>query len=229
MMAENRNNQVRAAAFYDVDGTLVDSNVIYVYLYYALRMQKISDRLGRLLRAAFFSPAYAVAEVASRTLFNKMFYNNYRGMEHERLVLMGREVAEEALLTHLYGDARKRVDKAREMGLVQVIVSGSLDMIMEPFAEILGIDRVLANKLEFENGRATGRLIPPVLASKNKKTVIEAFAREENIDLTRSYAFGDSRYDLPMLECVGFPCAVNPDKELEQIARERGWPVVPFA
>lgn len=225
MMDENR----RAAVFYDVDGTLVNSNVVTAYLYYAMRLPKLTERMRRLMRAAMLTPVYVAAELTNRGLFNRLFYANYKGIAHERLRLMGREAAEKAFLPNMYREARKRVRKAREMGLTQVIVSGALDMIMEPFAKELGIDYVIANRLEFADNKATGKLIPPILAGNEKKTAIERFAREHNIDLSRSYAFGDSRADLPMLESVGFPCFVNPGDELARIAGERAWPVLHFA
>ena len=221
--------ELRPAAFYDVDGTLVETNIVHVYLYYAMRLPKLKERLGRMLRFAFLSPAYAVAELMSRALFNRFFYTSYRGIPRERLTVMGRELAEQALMLHLYADARKRIRQANEMGLMQVIVSGSLDSVMLPFAGRLGFDHVIANRLEFEEDRATGRLVPPVLAGPQKRRVIEDFARDYNVDLTRSYAFADSYSDLAMLEAVGFPCAVNPDQKLRTIAEERGWPILAFA
>ena len=228
-MSLDENKSSRAAVFYDVDGTLVNSNIITAYLYYAMRLPKLTERMRRLSRAAMMAPVYAAAELTNRGLFNKLFYANYKGIPHERLRLMGREAAEKAFLPNTYREARKRIRKAREMGLTQVIVSGALDMIMEPFAKELGIDYVIANRLEFSDGKCTGKLIPPVLAGKEKQTAVERFAREHNIDLSRSYAFGDSRADLPMLESVGFPCVVNPGQELERIANERAWPVLNFA
>lgn len=219
----------RAAVFYDVDGTLVNSNVITAYLYYAMRLPKLSERMRRLSRAAAMAPIYAAAELTNRGLFNRLFYANYKGIPHERLRLMGREAAEKAFLPNMYREARKRVRKARDMGLTQVIVSGALDMIMEPFAKEVGIDYVLANRLEFANDKATGKLIPPILAGDEKKKAVERFARQHNIDLSQSYAYGDSLADIPMLETVGFPCVVNPGDELAKLAGERAWPVLHFA
>ncbi len=219
----------RIAAFYDVDGTLVDSNIVYAYLYYALRLPKISDRLKRISRAALLSPVYIAAELFNRSAFNRLFYANYKGLPFERLRLMGREVAEKAFIPHLYADARSRIRTAKEQGIVQVIVSGALDLVMEPFAAELGIDHVIANRLEFQDNVATGRLLPPVLAGEEKRKAVQTFARENDIDLSLSYAFGDSKADLGMLESVGFPCVVNPGKNLESIAAERGWTALAFS
>lgn len=229
MASASANGAPRPAVFYDVDGTLVDSNIVYAYIYFALRTPKISERMGRILRAALFSPVYAAAELTNRQTFNRLFYANYKGMAVERLRLMGREVVERALLPNMYAEGKKRIEKARELGLVQVIVSGSLDIVMDPFAEQTGVDHVIANRLEYEGGVATGQLLSPVLAGDAKRYAMEEFALQHNIDLSRSYAFADSRYDLPMLECVGFPVAVNPEPKLARIAADRQWPSAAFA
>lgn len=218
----------RIAVFYDVDGTLVRSNIIHVYFYYTLRLPKLSDAFRKSLMLALFSPVYALTDMVNRSLFNKLFYKNYKSIPLERIRLMADELVREALLPNLYADARKRIEKAKEAGLVQVLVTGSIDTVMKPFADMLGIDHVIANQLEFENGHATGRLLPPVLAGKEKGQVMKEFAEEHNIDLSKSYAFADSKADLAMLEAVGFPCAVNPDDRLRKIAEESGWPVLKF-
>ncbi|MBI3395377.1 MAG: HAD-IB family hydrolase [Spirochaetia bacterium] len=199
----------KAAIFYDVDGTLIQSNIVYVYIYYALRLPKLGDKFRKMLVAALFSPVYAVVDMMNRGLFNK--------------------IVREALLPNVYADAMKRIQKAREMGLTQVLITGSLDVVMEPFAHALGIDHVIANRLEFQDGEATGRLIPPVLAGSEKLKAMQDFAIKHNIDLSLSYAFADSKSDADLLERVGFPCAVNPDSGLRTIAEAGGWPVLNFS
>lgn len=221
-MNENR------AVFYDVDGTLVSSNIIYVFVYYTLRLPRLGDKFRRLLQALLLSPAYLLTEKFNRGLFNRLFYANYRGMDYERLQLMGDDIAREVLLPNLYHEARGRIRRAREMGLTQVIVSGSLDFVLEPFAKELGIEHVIANRLEFDGGKATGKLIEPLVAQDNKRRLMEEFAARHGIDMGRSYAFSDSFSDREMLKAVGFPVAVNPGPKLEQRCREEGWAVSAF-
>lgn len=218
----------RAAVFYDVDGALVDSRIVYAYIYFALRLPRLRERVGRVLRASALSPVYAFSDLMQRPFAARLFYSNYKGLPVERLRLMGREVVERAILPNLYSEARKRIDQARQMGLVQVFVSSGLDFIVEPLAAELGVEHVIANRLEFKNGEATGRLLEPVLSGDEKRRAVETFAREHALDLPHSYAFGDSRTDLPMLEATGFPCVVNPEPRLEEIASERGWPILQF-
>jgi len=226
MSAEQK--KTRGAVFYDVDGTLVDTNIVFVYVQYALRLQGIGKRFKKFLRSSLYAPFYVTAELLSRSLFNRVFYSNYRGIREEGLRILGREIVRDAVLPRLYEDARARIEKAASMDLPQVIVSGSLDYVLEPLAEALGIEYVIANRLEIRDGKATGKLLGPVIAGEGKRVAMREFAREQGIDLSRSYAFADSRADLQMLEAVGFPCAVNPDPFLRSRSEERGWPILRF-
>ncbi|MCE9599948.1 MAG: HAD-IB family hydrolase [Spirochaetia bacterium] len=219
----------KAAVFYDVDGTLVHTNILHVYIYYALRLPKISEKARKLLMIMLFTPLYVLMEQMSRVIFNKLFYKNYKGIPEERLRILGRELVRDGLMPNVYRDALDRIKQAKKMKLTQVLVSGSLDFVMEPFAKEIGVDHVLSNSLEMKAGVATGALIPPVLPGKERLKLMKDFAARENIDLSKSYVFADSKFDLEMLEAVGFPVAVNPDNKLKKIAAQRGWPIVSFA
>ncbi len=96
---------------------------------------------------------------------------------------------------------------------------------MEPLAGVIGGASVLAARLEERAGRFTGRLIGgPVIAEEKRRRMLE-FADRSQIDLRQCHAYGDSSADLPMLESVGFPHAVNPDRKLRAVARKRDWPI----
>lgn len=219
----------RSAVFYDVDDTIVDGRLLYSYLYFAMRMPRISERMSRLLRTALLSPVYAATRSFDRALFQRIFYSSYKGMAVERLRLLGRELVDAALLPQVYGEAKRRIELARAQNRLQIFVSAWPDFIVQPLAAALEVDHVIANRLEFVNGVASGRLAPPLLIGEEKRRAVEQFAREHGIDLLNSYCFADSRNDQAMLEAVGFPCAVNADQVLEEMARERAWPSLVFA
>jgi HAD superfamily phosphoserine phosphatase-like hydrolase len=107
-----------------------------------------------------------------------------------------------------------------------VVVSGALDITIKPLLEHLGIEDYAANRLEFVDGRATGRLIPPVMASATKASWIRSYAEREKISLSDCYCYADSLSDLPMLSIVGHPTATNPDLRLRTTALRHDWPVV---
>ena len=99
--------------------------------------------------------------------------------------------------------------------------------MVEPIGEMLGADRVVATRMEIVDGKYTGE-IDFYAYGENKATAIRELADEHGYDLARCYAYSDSVTDLHMLEAVGHPYAVNPDKDLRKDARERGWPVLVF-
>ena len=111
-----------------------------------------------------------------------------------------------------------------------VLVTGSIDFIIAPLACALGVDHVIANTLEVEKDRSTlkftGRLVGAPVADEEKRTRILAWADDNDVDLQKSHAYGDSAADLPMLECVGNPHAVSPCDRLRARAEKAGWPIL---
>ncbi len=209
-------------AFYDMDGTLVSSNVIHQYAWYARR----SAEAWRIPRLWISFPLFA-AEFFSRRLFNLVFFRQYRGLERAWLEAVSAEMFRAVLQPATFRGARALVERDRAEGYRTVLLTGSLDFAVAPFAEWLGIDRVLAARLEFDqHGRATGRLLPPVMASHEKATALRGLLAEYNVSSANARGYSDSTSDLPMLEAVGQPAAVNPSRGLRKEAVRRGWPVL---
>jgi HAD superfamily hydrolase (TIGR01490 family) len=109
------------------------------------------------------------------------------------------------------------------------IVSASPQAIVEPLAASLGMTGAIGTKGEIIDGHYTGNLDGPFVYGPGKAKAIEKLASDRGYDLALCYAYSDSISDLPMMEAVGHPVAVNPDSELAAVARQRGWPVVIFA
>jgi HAD superfamily phosphoserine phosphatase-like hydrolase len=107
-----------------------------------------------------------------------------------------------------------------------VVVTGALDISIQPLLRHLGIEEYVANRLEFVDGVATGRLIPPVMASSTKASWIRIFAEREGLSLSECFCYADSMSDLPMLSMVGHPTATNPDLRLRSTALRHDWPVL---
>ncbi len=107
-----------------------------------------------------------------------------------------------------------------------MLVSGGFDFDLGPFVRAFGFDDLLSNRLEFDSGVATGRVIAPLLAEQEKVRAIQRYCAEYNVEAACAKAYSDSFSDLPMLEAVGSPAAVNPDRRLRQVATERNWPVL---
>jgi phosphoserine phosphatase len=100
--------------------------------------------------------------------------------------------------------------------------------VVEPIGAMLGVDHVIATTLVVDDGRYTGD-VDFYAYGPNKAVAMRALAEERGYDLSASYAYSDSETDVPMLEAVGHPYAVNPDKALRRLADENGWPVLVFA
>jgi HAD superfamily hydrolase (TIGR01490 family) len=145
-------------------------------------------------------------------------------MSEDRLLLLAEEAFKNVLLPSLYPAAKALVEQNLRAGHRIILISGSLDWIMQHLAKHLGAHEIIANRLEMKDRVATGKLLKPVVAGPEKARLIREHARANGHDLDECYAFSDSYSDLPMLSVVGHPAAVNPDKRLSLLAKAYSWP-----
>ncbi|MDQ3755774.1 MAG: HAD family phosphatase [Acidobacteriota bacterium] len=215
-----------AAAFYDLEGTLVSTNLVHTLGFYARNQQGLWRTFRKSTATLLSIPVFAVTDQYSRKVFNDLFFKRYKGETEDRLRFFSDKLFEEVLKPAVYPGAFDLIEKSRSLGLRQVVVTGALDFSVKPLMEHLGIKDYAANRLEFVNGVATGRLLPPVLAAATKASWIRIFAERESINLSDSYAYSDSMSDLPMLSIVGHPAVINPDMRLRQTALHHDWPIL---
>ena len=128
----------------------------------------------------------------------------------------------------VYDEAVTLIEEHHRAGRDVIIVSASGAEIVEPIGELLGVEDVIASRLAVRGGRYTGEIQFYAYAD-NKADAMRVLAARRGYDLARSHAYSDSVTDLPMLEAVGHPHVVNPDRELRRLARDRGWPVLAFS
>ncbi|HEX8127927.1 MAG TPA: HAD family phosphatase [Pyrinomonadaceae bacterium] len=215
-----------AAAFYDLEGTLVSTNLVHTLGFYARNQQGVLRSLRKTATTVLSLPLFAATDQYSRKVFNDLFFKRYKGETEDRLRFFADELFETVLKPAVFPGAFELIEKSRSLGLRQVVVTGALDFSVEPLMKYLGIEIYVSNRLEFVNGIATGRLLPPVLAAATKASWIRNYAEQESINLSESYAYTDSMSDLPMLSIVGHPAAVNPDMRLKQTALHHDWPIL---
>ncbi len=215
-----------AAAFYDLEGTLVSTNLVHTLGFYSRNQQSLLKSVKKSTATLLSIPLFAAADAYSRMVFNELFFKRYKGESEDRLRFFADELFEEVLKPAIFPGAYELIEKSRSLGLRQVVVTGALDWSVDPLMKHLGIEDYVANRLEFVNGIATGRLLPPVLAAATKASWIRTFAEREGLSLSDSYAYSDSMSDLPMLSIVGHPAAVNPDMRLRQTALHHDWPIL---
>ena len=213
-----------AASYFDVDGTLVSTNLVHPTLFYILNQGTPVQTAMRFGRALLKAPAMGLSELADRRMFNELLYSSYDGMSEDRLVLLAEEVFEKVIRPSIFPAARDLVRKNLDRGNVVVLISGALDFIVRRLADHLGAQEIIANRLEMKDEFATGKLEKPVVAGPEKARLIREHARAHGHDLDDCYAFSDSYSDLPMLSVVGHPAAVNPDPRLRLLAKAYSWP-----
>ena len=214
------------AAFYDVDGTLVRTNIIHTYAYYAMNSGSVRHILGRTLGLASKLPSFGALDAIDRKVFNEYFYRAYAGLSEDRLVTLGEDMLEDVLRPALYPQARDLISEARRAGCRIVLVTGALDFTILPLARELGADEVIANKMQFVGGVATGKVIPPIIEGANKAHAMRAYCKKHDLALDLCHAYSDSASDYAMLSMVGRPTAVNPDLRLRALARAYRWPIL---
>jgi HAD superfamily hydrolase (TIGR01490 family) len=211
------------AAIFDVDGTLVGSNVVSYYAW--LKTREMPPAMRPLWIAGFLTkiPYYWALDKVSRAHFNRAFYKNYAGWSPVRARHLGQESFPGFTLSRIYPDALATLRKHKAAGHRVVLLSGALDFVLDPLRDLA--DDVLSASLQEEDGHFTGEISGPPVAGEARARMLASFARRRNIDLSRSYAYADAISDLPMLEAVGNPVAVNPDRRLLAAAKDRGWQI----
>lgn len=215
-----------AASYFDVDGTLVKTNLVHPTLYY-LRNQGTPLKTARHLgRALIKAPAMIAAELRDRRMFNELLYSAYAGVSEDRMEVLSEEVFEDVLKPNLFPYARDLIAQSKRAGQKVVLISGALDCVLKHLADYLEADDVIANHLEMKDRIATGKIRQPVVAGPTKARLIREHARQHGYDLDECYGYSDSYSDVPMLSVVGRPAAVNPDARLRTLAKAYDWPVL---
>lgn len=218
-----------AASYFDVDGTLVTTNLVHPTLFYLQNQPTPLHTIAKMGRALLKAPWMALAEMKDRRLFNEMLFSSFEGMSEDRLLLLAEETFEKVMKPKLYKGARDLVQTSLDKGHEVVLVSGALDFLMMLLKDHLGATGIIANRLEIHDRFATGKLLRPVVAGPEKARLIREHARAGGHDLDECFAYSDSYSDVPMLSVVGHPAAVNPDRKLTQLAEAYHWPIIHLA
>ena len=216
------------AAFFDLDRTIIPGSSMSDFGFAAWRAG-IIDPLAvwpDLAKGAVFNWIGESDSVTDRTLPRIM--STLAGHSRQELLELRGPLVEQ-MLDEARPETLRLLELHRRMGRDCYIVSASAIELVEKLAEELGFTGAIATEAEVVDGVYTGELAAPFRHGEGKAQAIADLAAEKNYDLSLSFAYGDSYHDLPMLELVGIPIAVNPDPKLADIAFERGWPVVQFA
>jgi HAD superfamily hydrolase (TIGR01490 family) len=212
------------ASYFDVDGTLVGTNLVHPTVFYLLNQATPFQTVKKLGRALVRAPQMALAELVDRRTFNELLFASYEGTSEDRLILLADEAFEKVIRPSMFKSSLDLIQKSRDAGHEIVLVSGALDVILRLVADYVGGATTIGNRLEIKEGIATGKLLKPVIAGPEKARAIRDHARANGHDLDECFAFSDSYSDVPMLSVVGHPAAVNPDRRLALLAKAYAWP-----
>jgi HAD superfamily hydrolase (TIGR01490 family) len=214
------------ASFFDVDGTLVRTNLLHPTFFYLANQPNPLRSLGALARAAIGAPRMAIAEMLDRRRFNELLFAVYEGISQDRLHILADEAFDTVIKRALYPGAADLVQRCRAHGHDVILVSGALDFLMDRLVKHVGATGHISNRLEIKDGYATGKLLRPIVAGPEKARLVREWARDRDVDLGECFAYSDSYSDVPMLSVVGHPCVVNPDLRLGKLASTYAWPVI---
>lgn len=217
----------RSAAFFDLDKTVIAKSS-------TLAFGKPFYKGGLVNRRAVLKSSYAqfvyLLQGADATQMDRM--RDYlktlcAGWSVEQVSAIVAETLHDLIDPLVYDEAVALFDEHHAAGRDVVIVSSSGEEVVRPIGQMLGVDRVVATRMVVEGGLYTGD-IAFYAYGEGKAEAMRELAAEHGYDLSASYAYSDSVTDLPMLEVVGHPTAVNPDKALRKVAADRDWPVSAF-
>jgi HAD superfamily hydrolase (TIGR01490 family) len=218
----------RHLAAFDLENTLIASNVVASYSWLATRRLPREDRLRFVARTLAEAPSLLALDRKDRSDFLRMFYRRYEGASVEQLEADSAEMFSDLILAKSFPAAIRRVREHRALGHRTVLITGALDFAIAPLRPLFD-DIVCASLAVDDDGTYIGELtaVPPT--GEARAQAMADFAAANGFDLAESVAYADSTSDLPMLEAVGFPVAVNPETRLAALARKRGWLVEHFA
>jgi len=214
---------VAAAAFFDIDHTLIAGDSGMLFIRFLLARGEL--RRHHLARPLYYTLLHRLNLLDIDGLFDR-YAESVRGQAHAAMTALCGAYFETYVLPAVYPHMATVVRQHQARGDVVVLLSSATNYVAEPLAHHLGIEHLLVNRLPVHDGHLTGEASRPLCYGAGKRYWAERFATEQGIDLGQSYFYADSASDLPALAVVGFPRAVNPDRLLRRHARRRGWPIV---
>jgi HAD superfamily hydrolase (TIGR01490 family) len=222
MHAEGQSRAGVAAAFFDLDGTLITANSASLWM----RAERRAGRLGwrQLVEGALYLALYRVHSLDMPRLMRKAL-ETIRGRSEGEIEQRIREWFRADVLPLVAPGARPAVERHRARGDLLVLVTSASVYEAALVAREFGLDAFLATGYEVVDGRFTGDVRLPLCYGEGKVVLVEVLADERGIDLGRSWFYTDSFTDEPLLRRVGHPRVVNPDPRLRRLARREGWPV----
>ncbi len=210
-------------AVFDLEQTLINSNVVESYAWLATRHLSPVRRARLSLELIAEGPHLLAVDRRDRGDFLRSFYRRYEGAPADQVRRDCWELFSDLILTRAFPDAIQRVRQHRALGHKTLLITGALDFVIAPLEPLF--DEIVCARLGEREGRFTGELVETPPTGEARALLVERWAAGFGLGPDAIVAYADSTSDLPMLEAAGHPVAVNPEPKLAAIARRRGWPV----
>ena len=220
------NDKSNIAAFFDFDETLIDINsskVGFKWLY----ENKLLSRWF-ILKVIISGLLYETNLISEKRMADGMVIF-YKGKKLSFFAERAEEFYNELLKPHLVPVVLEKLKYHKKQGHIIVIVSGSIRYYLEPVAKDLGIDHLVCTELEeASDGLLTGKPKGQICLGKNKRLMTTGLVKKLNINLNKSFAYGNSQADIEMLKMVGNPVAVEPNAPLKKVAIQNNWSILNY-
>jgi len=218
-----------SAVFFRVEGAIVSPGAMSLAAYFAANGSGFRSRFLKLGQVALTAPLYQVLGQSDRVMANRLAYLPLRNMSQDRIEELADEYFEDVLAERILEGGLELIRKARRESQRVVLISDNISQVIDPLVKRLRhVDDHICNRLEFRGGKATGKLLPPIVGGHDSGRWAESYAAEHGLDLSLSKAFAAHGPDLLLMTKVGEPCAVNPDFTLRRAARDADWPVMDY-
>ena len=212
----------RHVVAFDLENTLISSNVVESYSFLASRRLNTPERVRYVLRTLAEAPTLQAVDRKDRTDFLRFFYRRYEDAPVSQIEEDAKAMLSDLILAKSFPDGLRRVREHRALGHRTILITGALDFAVEGLRPLF--DEIFASRMSVRpDGTYSGHLaeVPPT--GETRAQILADYCTSEGLRLDESIAYADSSSDLPLLEAVGFPVAVNPETRLAAIARKRGW------
>lgn len=214
---------MKTAAFFDLDNTIIaGTNSMFLYVKYLVRKKEIS--YFNLAKGIIYGALHKLDLIDIEKLLDEFILTHKNRWNNELLAMANEWFLSD--VAHLISPkAKERIEAHKKQGHITCLLSSSSQYVCLPVKDYLKMDNSIHSTVEVKDGKLTGFMKKPLCFRNGKVFYTKIFAQDHDIDLDKSYFYTDSITDLPMLEKVGFPVAINPDPLLRMEAKKRGWPI----
>lgn len=215
-----------ALALFDLDNTLLAGDSDYLWGVFLVEKGLVDGELYRTANERFYQD-YAAGRLDIHEFLN-FALSPLAKFDLDQLQSLHREYMDKQICAIMTATGQRKIDEHRARGDTTLIITATNRFVTAPIATAFGVDDLIATEPEMQNGRYTGRVAGTPSFQHGKITRLQEWMQAHDENLEDSWFYSDSHNDLPLLEQVSHPVAVDPDETLAATASERGWPIVSF-